>query len=450
MTTMTASAEPIRDEELEALFTPLREHAGVVLAVSGGADSMTLMVLAARWREGAAKTAPALHVASVDHGLRPAAAEEAAWVSRQAAKLGLPHAVLRWEGPVPASGLQAAARAARYDLLAAHATAHGLACVATAHHLDDQAETVLMRLARGSGVDGLSGIAARGVWAGTALARPLLEVPKARLIATLKACGLSWIEDPSNQNDAYERNRVRRAMSQLAALGVGPEQLALSARRMARARAALEAATDRFLADHVAVEPAGYCVAEMPAFRSAPDEIAIRALGRMLLAVGGGAEEASLSRLEVLHAALCDGEAKARTLAGCRLAWSDENLTIVREPGRRGLPALELAPGESVIWDRRFRVTVAKTAQAPVTVRALRTAGCREIRTRLRRPLALPQGAARTLASFWQGKRLLAVPNLEYAGPAPASDCRAEFLNAALLGPLDQAKSRPSRQSPSS
>jgi len=179
------TALPIAASEVEALLAPLAEFSKVALAVSGGPDSVALMRLVARWRAGPAK-GPQLGVLTVDHQLRPGSREEAQYVGQIAAGLGLPHAILTWEHEqMSTAGLQERARAARYDLMATYCHANDIPALVTAHHLDDQAETFLMRLKRGSGLDGLAAIPERGAWAGITVLRPLLDVPKARLLATL-------------------------------------------------------------------------------------------------------------------------------------------------------------------------------------------------------------------------------------------------------------------------
>ena len=200
---------PITVPEAAALLAPLGRFPCVALAVSGGPDSLALAYLAARWR--AAQTdGPALSVLTVDHGLRSTSRGEAEMVARFASELGLPHTILTWEtSGARGTSLQARARAARYDLMAAHCHANTVPSLATAHHLDDQAETFLMRLKRGSGLDGLAAIPEQGSWAGIAVLRPLLDVPKARLVATLDAVGIAFVSDPSNVDPRFERARLR-------------------------------------------------------------------------------------------------------------------------------------------------------------------------------------------------------------------------------------------------
>ena len=182
--------DTLSDDGLERLFASLDQASGIVAAVSGGPDSMALMHLLARWRATAER--PPVLVATIDHGLRPEAADEAAFVAREAAALGLPHRILAWTGDKPSAGIQEAAREARYRLLVAHAREEGASHLVTAHTLDDQAETVLMRLSRGSGLSGLAGMRPETDRQGIRHARPLLDWPKARLLDLCHGAGLAF------------------------------------------------------------------------------------------------------------------------------------------------------------------------------------------------------------------------------------------------------------------
>src|SRR6476659_466529 len=228
-------AMPISSGEARGAFAPLISFPRLALAVSGGADSMALLHLVAHSRAEGALTRE-VTVLTVDHGLRASSREEAAMVGRMAASLGLSHALLTWTRDERQSGgLQERARQGRYDLMAAYCQAHDIPALVTAHHLDDQAETFLMRLKRGSGLDGLAAIPEESVWSGIAVLRPLLEMPKARLAATLAAASLGWAEDPSNCDERFERARMRASHETLGKLGLTPEALARSARRLRRA-----------------------------------------------------------------------------------------------------------------------------------------------------------------------------------------------------------------------
>src|SRR5437879_11817673 len=197
---------PISAQDAKRLFADLRGAPAIVLAVSGGPDSIALMWLAARWRRALAR-GPRLIAVTVDHGLRSEAAAEAREVKRLARSLDLPHRTLRWTGPKPRTGLPAAARAARYRLPAQAARASGARHILTAHTRDDQAETLLMRMLRGSGIAGLAAMARENARDGVVLARPFLSVPKSRLVATLDKAKIVFADHPTNHDQAFTRPR---------------------------------------------------------------------------------------------------------------------------------------------------------------------------------------------------------------------------------------------------
>jgi tRNA(Ile)-lysidine synthase len=426
------NALPVAASEAQALLAPLAEFPKVALAVSGGPDSVALMQLAARWRAGLGK-GPQISVVTVDHGLRAASREEAEQVGRIASGLGLPHAILTWADQQPsAASLQERARAARYGLMASYCHAAGIPALVTAHHLDDQAETFLMRLKRGSGLDGLAAIPERGAWAGIAILRPLLDVPKARLVATLDAAGIAFVSDPSNLDLRFERVRMRGSADALASLGLTPEAIALSARRLRRAREALEQAAHDFLAKHSEVSEAGYAVVDHDALASAPQEIALRALAQLIAAVGGGEAPPRLAKLETLLAGVEAHRDKAHTLGRCRIAPIEGRLGIFREVRGEGLPVAELLPGERTLWDNRFQIELGTKEPSPIVVKALGEAGLRELRERQTLPSALPRLAGLTLPACWRGELLLGLPTLgrTVTGGPSGIDCRAIFVGA--------------------
>ena len=421
---------PIPESDYGRIFSCLAQvrHAG--LAVSGGADSTALMHMARRWQVAAGACAPRLSVLSVDHGLRDGSAREAQWVSEQARTLGLDAEILRWSGKQAGSAVQERARQARYGLMAGYAHANGLDALVTAHHLDDQAETFLMRLARGSGVDGLAGIPRSGQWAGLAVHRPLLDFPKARLVATLKQFGVEWLEDPSNDDRRFERVRIRAAMEELENLGIGAEALARSASRLRRAQEALELMTDRFLGSHASLSDLGFGQIRTEALRDVPEDIALRALSRVIQAVGGHVSAPNMAKLEALVAAIRSGDEGARTLGGCRIVPDRTDVLVLRETGRSALETLVLNPGDSGLWDNRYHVSLDAGVRAAVEVRALGEAAYGTVRTRLGAPVNLPARAADGLVSFWRDDAVLCVPAIGfYATSREDCGCRARFVN---------------------
>ena len=355
---------PISARQARALFADWRHAPGLILAVSGGPDSIALMWLAARWRKALSR-GPRLLATTVDHGLRPEAAREAREVKRLARHLGIPHRTLRWRGDKPKSGVPAAARAARYRLLANIARRSGASHVLTAHTRDDQAETLLMRLLRGSGIGGLAAMARESEREGVLIARPFLDVPKSQLIATLHKAGIGYADDPTNRDVRFTRPRIRAVIADLRAEGGDARNLARLASRLARANAAIEILADgaaRYLTlkDQVIASPrttsAGPQSAnfEAAAFAGLPEEIRLRLLLRAIDRIGheGPAElgkaEALLAALDralqksaketsVLTAAARRPKLK-QTLAGAIVSLSGGRIVISAAPPRRRTP----------------------------------------------------------------------------------------------------------------
>jgi len=250
------TALPVTRDEFAQLmirFAPYEARPRVAVAVSGGADSLALALLAADWAGAAGGVATAV---TVDHRLRPESGAEAAQVAAWLGRLGIAHAILPRTGPALAGDIQAEARAARYHLLEQWCASNGVLHLLTAHHLEDQGETLLLRLARGSGLYGLAGMPALAERAQCRILRPFLEVPKARLGATLAARGQDWIRDPSNRDPAFARVRLRQAEEILAAEGLGARRLAGTAQRLGQARHAFEPAVTRLLASGAWLHPA--------------------------------------------------------------------------------------------------------------------------------------------------------------------------------------------------
>ncbi|MCG5241696.1 tRNA lysidine(34) synthetase TilS [Azospirillum doebereinerae] len=409
------TAGPVSDPEFARLMDRLggfEPAPRVAVGVSGGGDSVALALLLHRWAAGQGGDVLTL---TVDHGLRPESGEEAIAVGQSMAALGIPHRLLRWTGDKPAGGVQAAARTARHRLLAEACAEEGVLHLALAHHRDDQAETVLLRLARGSGIDGLAGMAAIRAEGEVRILRPLLGLPHERLLATCAAAGAAWIEDPSNHNPRYARARLRAARSLLEAEGLDAQRLAETARRAGRARAALEAATTTLLAEAAALYPEGWIRLDPAPLLAAPAEIALRALTRCLAVVGGGGHPARDEAVERLHAELAAGLEHGRTLAGCRVLRRRGAILIAREP-EAAAEQRDALPGERIRWDRRFAVMPSARRESPVTVARLGAAGWDVLKAS--RPdmagLDLHPAVRESLPGLWSEGRLEAVPTLGF------------------------------------
>jgi tRNA(Ile)-lysidine synthase len=367
------------------------------VAVSGGGDSVALLLLLH-------KAKYSLRVATVDHRLRPEAAAEALGVAKLCAKLGLPHEVLAWEMPDFKGNLQKAAREARRGLLAAWAQGHGLRDIVLGHTQDDQAETVLMRLARGSGVDGLAGMAAKRCEGGLCWHRPMLHLRRAELRAYLSEAGVGWVDDPSNDDLKYDRIKARQALDVLAPLGLGTVKLAETAAHMRRARAALEVATQDLARRCVKVSDAGEMV--LQGLEAAPREVQLRLLAGALGWVAGAGYRPRFAALEGVLESCLGSAAFGKTLHDCHISRRKNEIVINREVA--ATPAV--GPVEN-IWDTRWEINLKDTNK--LQFRALGEDGlqyCTQWRDS-----GHSRAALLASPSFWQGGLLQAAP-LAYFG----------------------------------
>jgi tRNA(Ile)-lysidine synthase len=319
------------------LFAGFESLSGLVLAVSGGPDSLALMRLAAQWRDNFGSAVP-LNVATVDHGLRDDSRLEAEKVGEWAGALGLSHAILLWRGEKPTRAIQEKARKARYALLFAHAKALGAEAVATAHHADDQWETLLFRLARGSGLAGLAGMARDQVFSDGRVIRPLLGLPKQALIDFCRAENQSFFDDPSNAHPAFARSRLRALATPLHDLGFDRAKAQKLAERAEKAEAAIDWAAREAFRRSSLPEKNLY---DLGALQKAPLALIERLLS-LALTRAAGAPPRRLDRLESLtenmSIALQNGQTFRATLGGCVVILNrDGKLALRREsPRSRG------------------------------------------------------------------------------------------------------------------
>lgn len=375
----------------------------VGLAVSGGGDSMAMLHLMAAVAAGRP-----LCVATVDHGLRAASAGEAAQVGQVCAGLGLPHEVLHWQHGVVAGNLMDAARRARYGLLTEWAQARDIGAVLVAHTADDQAETLLLGLARAAGLDGLSGMRPRWQQGGVWFQRPLLGVTRAALRGFVQSRGLWFVDDPSNDDEGFDRVKMRRALAGLGEVGITAEGLALVARNLAAVQADVRGLVAQAAAS-VVVERAGALQIDRAGFAALPDEVARRLMQGALLWLSGAAYPPRADALARMVQALREG--RAATLWGCRLVPRAGGALLLREPRSLGP---EVALG--AVWDRRWRVT----GPGPGQVRAVGAEGLAQLPDW--RAAGIARAAALVTPGVWHDARLIAAPVL-----APDEDYCATF-----------------------
>ncbi|HEX5455581.1 MAG TPA: tRNA lysidine(34) synthetase TilS [Stellaceae bacterium] len=383
----------------------------LAVAVSGGPDSMALMLLAEGWARQRGGTVWGL---TVDHGLRPESAAEAQRVGLWLAARGIRHVVLTWQGEKPRSGIQERAREARYRLLAGWCRDAGVLHLLTAHHREDQAETYLIRRRAGSGVDGLAGMPAVRELAGCRLVRPLLDVPRACLADALAVEGQPYLRDPSNDNPAFERVRLRGD----GGLSGRADEIVATIRVCADRRIAREQMLDALLGRTVALHPAGFAVLD-PAVLAADGDAVERLLGRVARTIGGASYPARLARLARLREALGAWPERGRTLGGCRFVPWRGRLLVLREPAAAE-PPVRLAAGRVVAWDRRFATALPAAAPDGMILGYLAQSGspAQDAAALAHVSSDVPRVAWPALPALWNAQGLVAVPHLGYYHPA--------------------------------
>ncbi|MHA7877221.1 tRNA lysidine(34) synthetase TilS [Roseivivax sp.] len=383
--------------------------AEIGLAVSGGGDSMAMLALAHNWTRA---WGVGLRVVTVDHGLRPEAADEARLVAEECRQLGWPHDILRWDGWDGQGNLQDAARRARLGLI--DQWRGRMRDVLFAHTADDQAETLLMRLRRGSGVDGLSAMAPARQVGGMRILRPLLQERRETLRFHLRVLRVPFAEDPSNEDQRFERVRMRRLLTELEAEGLSPEGLNATAARMARARQALRArAAD--VADRIGAETWGQVTLDRDGFAAVERETQMRLLAGALQYVAGAGYRPRAEALEALLDGCLGG--KGGTLGGAAVRVEDDTLRILREAA--ALEGVTAEVGDGSLWDGRWHLEGA--GLEGLTVRMLGPRGWAQITDK-------PAGGPRfhdalALPAIFDKERLVACAALNH-GPAHA--CRLE------------------------
>ena len=408
-------------ELLQRLEDGLTGFAGsrLGLAVSGGSDSVALLRLAAIWSKAREVS---LFCYTVDHGLRPESAQEAAFVAGLCADLGVPCKTLVWTGWDGQGNKSAAARDGRYDLMAQAASEDSVTDIALAHTQDDQAETVVMRLARKAGVDGLAAMAPSRLDRGIVWRRPLLAATREELRGFLGEIGQDWRDDPSNEDPDYDRIRIRQSSDQLAKLGLTSEALAAVASNMQQAQAALDEVVLK-AAQTLCEVKAGAVTMPLDGFMEQPTEIRRRLLSELLRWVSSGTypprREALSGALEVI------GQGQTTTLAGCLIFGKSGQVWVTREPA--AVAETEARVGD--LWDRRWCL-LGKAEANEFVIRCLGETGLSYCEAW--RDLGIPRPVLLSTPAVWQADRLIAAPLAGYVEgwQAKLSGNAEDFPNA--------------------
>ena len=368
----------------------------VGVAVSGGSDSLALLHLMHRWAADAGVTVQAV---TVDHGLRKEAADEAQMVANMCRDLGLKHTTLRWTGWDGKGNLQDQARRARYGLMAEWAKECGIETVALGHTSDDQAETFLMRLARGSGVDGLSGMAVRRQSDGVTWMRPVLLQRRQELRDYLQRHNIGWIEDPSNDDVRFERVKIRQALKVLDGLGLDVERLAGTAQDLQIARSALEHQTQE-VAERVVTVLSGDVLFDPAGLRRAHPEIRARLLAHALQWVASAQYRPRRHALTEVEMDILAG--RSSTLHGCRILAKITEIRITREHQA----VKDIVCPSDAIWDNRWRFE--GPHETGLELGVLGESGLAECPDW--RATGIPRASLLASPAVWKKDRLIAAP----------------------------------------
>ena len=330
-------------EDLVSKFKLSEESFGV--AVSGGSDSVALLMLLAPW---AHKNNKKIFVVTVDHGLRSAAADEALYVQRLCQKNNLQHEILKIESIV-SGNIQAWARDNRYQVISEWAHKNKIRSVFLGHTQDDQAETVLLRLGRGSGVDGLAAMQPESLRENIKWLRPLLNIQRNDLREFLKFENIAFVDDPSNDDMKFHRIKIRNFLANTNEFGLNAKRLTETASRMAQARDVLNQVAFEFAKENMLVTKIGSLTVDLSNFHKQLPETKFRVLSYAVKWVTGNHYGA---RAKTLEKALIDSlDGKVRTFSGCMLTKNKEKLHIFREYN-----AVKNSPLVSSIWDNKWLV----------------------------------------------------------------------------------------------
>lgn len=409
---------PISGPEFAALLTPiLSDHVRhITVAVSGGSDSLALTCLLQRWCENCGVRLSAL---TVDHQLRPSSGEEAQKISAWLKNLGVDHEVLNWWSEKPKTGIQEAARTARYCLMFDWCRQKGIQDLLLAHHQEDQAETFLMRLSRGSGIEGLACMGRITNREGIRLLRPLLSVPKGRLRATLEVQGQDWLEDPSNSDLVFTRTIMKKLSNVLAERGVDCTRLATLAGQFGKLRGHLEEVTCLAIDRAARIDKAGWATIDCQFLIDLPDEVGTRVVIYLLKCIGGRPYPPRRKRLLRAISMIKKPEIPtAFTLGGCKVSQLGSKLMFLREEWPQTPPLTNLEAG-SVKWRGVFLCefeTVSGGSSQVLFLAPLGQKGWEQVvqESPEIKKSGMLHAVALTLPALFGGNRVLMVPHMNY------------------------------------
>lgn len=386
----------------------------IAVAVSGGGDSLALALLAEDWVKARGGTVLAL---TVDHGLREGSADEADKVGRLLRAFGIRHDILVWRGSKPATHIQEEARNARYALLLETCRERGFPVLAVAHNLEDQIETFWMRLAHGSGLDGLAAMASSREVDGVTIIRPVLSFSREQLRATCVQRKIEWMEDPSNKNEKYLRVKLRQFEELLAGEGMTPARLSQTLQKLEDARAALQSVAAEAATSCVQLHPEGYVTLVLTVWKNFPRELQRRILAQAISMVAVQDYPTGFDGVEHLRQDLLGADFAGRTLGGCEIFPARDGVALILREAAAAEGRVKVMEG--MVWDRRFAVSGIQSDTLEIGI--LGDAGISELKKHtdgggavLKRLESLPFKVRRGLPALWREGNLVAVPVVGY------------------------------------
>ena len=353
---------PLADSRVCDLFSRYVNHDRIALAVSGGRDSMALMYLVYRWKAHLALNID-IEVLTVNHNLRKAAEDECRFVHKITENYGFRHTVLSWKHGHIDTSIQEKARKARYKLMLDYVRGENINTILTAHTSDDNIETFIMRLAKGSGIDGLKSINEIRYEDGIQIQRPLLSLSRSLTTKILRSTGNEWVDDPTNDDESFERVKIRNNISSLSTFNISSNNLTKTIQRLARTHESISYFTNSVSEKLVELSELGHADIDFDKLSNYPEEIILRVIAKALTDINGGT--VSLSSLEAVIADLIK-TGRSKTLNGCQIIPKKNKYVIVRE--NRGIRPVEIKINERISWDGRFDVHLKSCDKANIVI----------------------------------------------------------------------------------
>tara|TARA_B100001123_G_scaffold44766_2_gene45850 strand:+ start:4620 stop:5888 length:1269 start_codon:yes stop_codon:yes gene_type:complete len=389
----------------------------IAIAVSGGVDSMVLMNLA---KESDFLNDKNVFILVVDHGLRAESKQEAKFVKNEAKKLGFPTRILKWKGSKPNKRIQEEARNKRYSLLINFCRENNINNLYLAHHLDDQIETFLFRMFRGSGLQGLTSFSSSYERNGLTLIRPLIDTPKSELISYARRKKINWVEDPSNENQKYDRVKLRKVLPLIYKEGFDKKVFLKSVKKLRLANQALDQITKEFVLQYVIINKNISVFIKQELFLTAPEDVQLRVLQNTIRIFSGERYYSPnyLKILNLMNWARNDNDISAKTLGGTIFRKRKGGLILYKEVKKlNDIKPIKLSKSKYKAWDNRFLIKINKSVKGEISY--LGNEGVKILKSKKilgkKGFNGIPLTALYSIPAMWDGKRLISAPFFDYS-----------------------------------